>query len=167
MTDFPIINILENAWEDILGELKNVIENSKFVQWPERELYAGRWDVYGLYGIDGKAIPENVAACPKTTAVVQSIPGMRTAGFSKLASRCTIKPHIGYTDAVLRCHLGLIIPDGDCGLRVGDIVYTWKPGKAFIFDDRIEHEAWNRSGGSRYVLLVDFQKPVPTPWPST
>ena len=158
MTDYPIIKILEESWDDILGELQNIIENSTFVQWPERELYTGKWDVYGIYGVDGKIIPKNASECPKTTAAVERVPGMRTAGFSMLAAGCTIKPHVGYTDAVLRSHLGLIIPEGNCALRVGDTVHRWEPGKAFVFDDRVQHEAWNRTDDSRYILLVDFIK---------
>jgi beta-hydroxylase len=158
VTGYPAVSILEDAWMGVLEELQGVIKNSKFVQWPERDLYAGAWDVYGLYGIDGKIIPEHARECPKTTAAVEKIPGMRTAGFSMLAAGCTIKPHVGYTDAVLRSHLGLIIPKGDCALRVGDTVHRWEPGKAFVFDDRIQHEAWNRTKGSRYILLVDFIK---------
>ena len=158
MTDYPIIEILEESWDDILGELQNIIENSTFVQWPERELYTGKWDVYGIYGVDGKIIPKNASECPKTTAAVERVPGMRTAGFSMLAAGCTIKPHVGYTDAVLRSHLGLIIPEGNCALRVGDTVHRWEPGKAFVFDDRVQHEAWNRTDDSRYILLVDFIK---------
>ena len=158
MTDYPIIQILEESWKDILEELENVIENSTFVQWPERELYTGKWDVYGIYGIDGRVIPENAAECPKTATAVERIPGMQTAGFSMLAAGCIIKPHKGYTNTVLRSHLGLIIPEGNCALRVGDTVHRWEPGKAFVFDDRVEHEAWNRTDGSRYVLLVDFTK---------
>ena len=158
MTDYPIIKILEESWDDILGELQNIIENSTFVQWPERELYTGKWDVYGIYGVDGKIIPKNASECPKTTAAVEKIPGMKTAGFSMLAAGCTIKPHVGYTDAVLRSHLGLIIPEGNCALRVGDTVHRWEPGKAFVFDDRVQHEAWNRTDDSRYILLVDFIK---------
>lgn len=158
MTDYPAVSILEDAWMGVLEELQGVIKNSKFVQWPERELYAGAWNVYGLYNIDGKIIPEHARECPKTAAAVERIPGMRTAGFSMLAAGCTIKPHVGYTDAVLRCHLGLIIPEGDCALRVGDTVHRWEQGKAFVFDDRVTHEAWNRTDGSRYILLVDFTK---------
>ena len=158
MTDYPVIRILEESWEDILGELENVIENSTFVQWPERELYTGKWDVYGIRDLQGVEIPEHVTECPKTTKILRKIPGIKAAGFSKLGPRCVIKPHIGYTDAVLRCHLGLVIPEGDCALRVGQTAHRWAPGKAFVFDDRVEHEAWNRTDGPRYVLLVDFTR---------
>jgi beta-hydroxylase len=48
--------------------------------------------------------------------------------------------------------------NNECGLRVGDIIYNWQPGKAFVFDDTEVHEAWNNSNETRYILLIDFKK---------
>ena len=158
MTEHPAISILEANWKPILSELEALIPRQPFVQWPERQIYEGTWEVFGLYGIDGKRIEENAEKCPNTTAIVEAIPGMRTAGFSMLAPGCRISPHNGYTDEVLRCHLGLIIPNGDCCLRVEETCYNWQVGKAFVFDDRLLHEAWNLTEHPRYVLLVDFYK---------
>ena len=158
MTDFPIVSILETNWEFILSELTAIIPKETFVHWPERGIYKGRWDVYGIYGVDGQRIEGNARKCPETARIVESIPNMRTAGFSMLAPGCQISPHKGYTDKVLRCHLGLIVPDGDCHLRVGETTYTWEVGSAFVFDDRLIHEAWNLTDSPRYILLVDFYK---------
>ena len=69
-----------------------------------------------------------------------------------------IKPHKGYTDEVFRCHLGLAIPEGDCGLKVDGVTYRWGEGKAFIFDDTLLHSAWNYTDSDRYILLIDFYK---------
>jgi beta-hydroxylase len=44
-------------------------------------------------------------------------------------------------------------------LRVGDEVRNWVEGECLIFDDTIEHEAWNHSNQSRIVLLLDFLRP--------
>lgn len=55
-------------------------------------------------------------------------------------------------------HLGLIVPS-DCCLRVGDAVKSWKEGKCLIFDDTVEHEAWNNSKEDRIILLLDFARP--------
>ena len=55
-------------------------------------------------------------------------------------------------------HLPLIIPPG-CGLRVGAEQREWHPGKAFVFDDTIEHEAWNDSDVPRAVLIFDIWSP--------
>ena len=177
---FPFLRDLEEQWEVVLGELNNLLYNeaentvSYFHPWHEDDLYNGQWDVYGLYSF-GDKLDDNCGRCPKTTKLVESIPGMTTAGFSSLAPETHIKPHIGISDDVLRAHLGLIIPDPlpdydrrstgvltarTCGLRVGEDIHYWDPGKAFVFDDRIEHEAWNWGNRTRFVLLVDFEKPV-------
>jgi len=50
--------------------------------------------------------------------------------------------------------LPLIVPPG-CGFRVGAEQREWEPGKALIFDDTIEHEAWNDSDTLRAVLILD------------
>jgi len=33
------------------------------------------------------------------------------------------------------------------------------PGEVLIFDDTVNHEAWNRSSATREVLLFDFLRP--------
>jgi aspartyl/asparaginyl beta-hydroxylase (cupin superfamily) len=38
-------------------------------------------------------------------------------------------------------------------------VRTWEEGKLLIFDDTIEHEAWNDSGEDRIVLIFDIWRP--------
>ena len=67
-----------------------------------------------------------------------------------------IRTHEGYPGEVLRCHLGLIVPPGDCAIRVGSEQRRWEEGKCLVFNDRVEHEAWNRTSGARVVLLIDF-----------
>ncbi|HKS58163.1 MAG TPA: aspartyl/asparaginyl beta-hydroxylase domain-containing protein, partial [Steroidobacteraceae bacterium] len=55
-------------------------------------------------------------------------------------------------------HLPLIIPPG-CGFRVGGEEREWQPGKAFVFDDTIEHTAWNDSDEPRAVFIFDIWNP--------
>jgi beta-hydroxylase len=129
-----------------------------FVAWPETYLYGKGWNVFGLYAF-GRKLLKNCHLCPETARLVEDIPGMTTAGFSWMEAGTHIKPHVGYTEAVLRCHLGLIVPPGDCALRVGPETRSWEEGKCLVFDDRTEHEAWNRTGKDRIVLLIDFTKP--------
>jgi aspartyl/asparaginyl beta-hydroxylase (cupin superfamily) len=52
-------------------------------------------------------------------------------------------------------HLPLIVPD-HCGFRVGSETRPWVPGKAWVFDDTIEHEAWNDSDQLRVILIADI-----------
>ena len=88
-----------------------------------------------------------------------TVPGLTTAGFSRLAPGTHIKPHKGWVTTVYRAHLGLVVPDDRCALRVGDESRTWSEGDVLVFDDTAEHEAWNRSDHTRTVLLFDFLRP--------
>jgi beta-hydroxylase len=151
-----VIELLEANWEGIRDECRAMA--SPYMPWPEHGIYKGQWDVYGIHDLEGNRIESHAAECPFTVNILEQIPNLRTAGFSMLGAGCRITPHKGYTDAVLRCHLGLIIPGGDCALKVEETIYKWQEGKAFIFDDRLLHEAWNLTAHPRYVLLLDFYK---------
>ncbi|MBD2774166.1 aspartyl/asparaginyl beta-hydroxylase domain-containing protein [Iningainema tapete] len=156
-TNFKFTASLESNWLLIKEELTGKLRKDNFISWHEKFLYNQGWDVFGLYAF-GKKLENNCRLCPETTKLVESIPGMTTAGFSSLAPGTHIVPHVGYTNTVLRCHLGIIVPD-NCGIRVGNQTRNWIEGRCFIFDDTVEHEAWNRSFIPRIVLLIDFKKP--------
>ena len=55
-------------------------------------------------------------------------------------------------------HLPLVVPPG-CAFRVGNETREWVEGRAWAFDDTIEHEAWNRSDRTRVVLLFEVWRP--------
>ena len=153
--DFPHLNAACEGWQAIRAEL-NGIDHHAFVEWPERDIYTGAWSVFPFYRF-GEKVESTCGACPRTTALIEAIPGMVTAGFSRLKPATHIQPHSGYTDQVLRFHLGLT-GGADCGLRVGQETRGWHPGSAFVFDDTREHEAWNRGTEDRVVLLLDFKR---------
>ena len=153
------ISDLARNWEVVLDELEN-LERRAFTLWPDKH-YKGDWKVFPLYKF-GVKIEDNCLLCPETTRLVEAIPGMTTAGFSSLSPGTHIKAHVGYTSDVLRCHLGLRASD-KCAIRVGKETRTWNPGACFIFDDMIEHEAWNRGKSIRDILLLDFRKDLAKP----
>jgi len=154
-SEFPFAINLENQWRLIETELRSINPGS-FAAWPEKFLYEGTWNVFGFYAFSQKML-RNCALCPNTTRLLETIPGMTTADFSFLTSGTVIKPHVGYSNSVLRCHLGLIIPE-KCGLRVAAETRRWENGKCIVFDDTIEHEAWNNGNSDRVVLLIDFKR---------
>ncbi len=87
------------------------------------------------------------------------IPGRGpTAFFSRLKPGTHIPPHHGATNTRLIVHLPLIVPEG-CGFRVGNTTREWQPGETLIFDDTVEHEAWNRGPDTRVVLIFDVWNP--------
>jgi len=118
------------------------------------------WSYFTLYG-DGD-FSANRARCPLTVAALGAVPGLVNAGFSRFRAGTHLYPHHGEMPGVLRCHLPLVVPQGDLGLRVGDEVRSWQRGRCLIFDDTLEHDAWNRGDGDRVVLLVTF-RPSPDP----
>ena len=90
------------------------------------------------------------------------VPGKApTVMFSVLAPHTRIPPHTGTTNTRGIVHLPLIIPDG-CGFRVGGETRQWEPGRAWVFDDTIEHEAWNDSDEPRVILILDIWNPLLT-----
>jgi aspartate beta-hydroxylase len=173
--DFPWLDSIEAATADIRGELIDVMtDGAKAVvpyislsgavgdQW--RELNnSRRWGAFFLWR-EGVAIAENLARCPRTAAALEAwpacdLPGCApTAMFSILEPRTRIPPHTGVNNSRLVVHLPLVVPPS-CGFRVGAETREWTPGQAFVFDDTIEHEAWNDSDEWRAVLIVDIWNP--------
>jgi aspartyl/asparaginyl beta-hydroxylase (cupin superfamily) len=82
-----------------------------------------------------------------------------TALFSALAPRTRIPPHTGSTNARLLVHLPLVLP-GPSRFRVGNDIRTWRMGEAWVFDDTIEHEAWNDADETRVILIFDIWNPL-------
>jgi ornithine lipid ester-linked acyl 2-hydroxylase len=154
--EFDFALNLEANWEKIRAELA-ALKGEHFIDWSERYLYKEGWQTFGLYAF-GVKIDKNCQLCPETTKLVENIPGLVTAGFSALAPGTHIAPHTGYPDGVLRCHLGLVIPE-DCAIRVSSTTRSWQEGKCLVFDDTLEHEAWNKSDRTRVILLLDFKAP--------
>jgi ornithine lipid ester-linked acyl 2-hydroxylase len=145
---------LETNWKKIREELA-ALKGEHFIDWSERYLYKEGWQTFGLYAF-GVKIDKNCRLCPETTKLVETIPGLVTAGFSALAPGTHIAPHTGYPEGLLRCHLGLVIPE-DCAIRVSGDTRSWDEGKCLVFDDTWDHEAWNKSDRTRVILLLDFK----------
>ncbi len=122
------------------------------------------WKTYLLtaYGIKSE---QNIRQCPQTWRAVKQIPGLKAAMFSIFEPGKHLPAHRGPYNGVLRFHLGLIVPEPKekIAIRVGNQVCHWEEGKALIFDDAYEHEAWNFSDHVRVVLFVDFVKPLRFP----
>jgi len=112
----------------------------------------------------GEEVAGNAALCPVTMQALRRLPLCRikgrtpTALFSLLRPGTHIPPHHGFLNTRLICHLPLIVPAG-CALRVGNETRPWREGELVIFDDTMEHEAWNRSAELRVVLLFDIWRP--------
>ncbi len=122
-----------------------------------------RWSAFHLFR-NGLPIADHAARCPATMAALAQAPLPRIAGtapmalFSILAPHTHIPPHNGMLNTRLICHLPLIVPDG-CRLRVGTETRDVRAGEVLLFDDSIEHEAWNDSDAPRAILLFEVWRP--------
>ena len=113
---------------------------------------------------NGKADDEMIERCPRTWDAVRAAPLPNIAGwgptvmFSLLRAGARIAAHTGMYNSRLTCHLPLILPP-DCRFRVGNDTRQWELDRLLIFDDSIEHEAWNDSSEDRVVLIFDIWRP--------
>ena len=114
------------------------------------------WRYFELWGAAGPRV-EHLRRCPAAARACAAVPGLVNAGFSLLRPGTHLYPHRGELSGVLRCHLALVVPAGDCGLHIGAVTRAWQAGRCLVFDDRFEHEAWNHGAGDRVVLLVTFE----------
>ena len=113
---------------------------------------------------NGVTIEANARHCRAVTALLGALeqPVIPRRGpnamFSLLAPGAHIPPHVGVANTRLVCHLPLIVPAG-CWFRVGAETRLWEEGKAWVFDDTIEHEALNPTGELRVILIIDTWHP--------
>lgn len=81
--------------------------------------------------------------------------------FSAVTPGTHIAPHNGPTGKKLRLHLPILGTEG-ASMRVGDEKRNLEQGKAIIFDDSFNHEAWYEGDSTRINLIVDFWHPCLT-----
>lgn len=175
----PKLQALDAATDVVRGEFDALMraeaaEMVPYIQYPEhvplaqwKELNNSReWTAIHLLQ-NGERVKANARHCPRTLDAISKLdqPQIRNASpnamFSLLAPRTRIPAHTGVANTRLVCHLPLIVPS-NCGFRVGESVREWRVGEAFVFDDTIEHEAWNDSDELRCVLIFDLWPPALT-----
>jgi aspartate beta-hydroxylase len=178
--DFPWLDAIEAASSEIRAELLRVLVADReglqpYIDFPPnmpldqfRDLNRSRkWSAYFLWN-QGEANAGHIARCPVAARVLEAVPlrprieaRAPTAFFSILDANTRIPAHTGVTNTRLTVHLPLVVPPG-CGFRVGGTRREWVPDKAWVFDDTIEHEAWNSSDTPRAILIFDIWNPLLT-----
>jgi len=173
---FPWLTQLEAATEAIIADFHRVMAAERaelvpYIQYPDdvplrqwAALNGNRaWTAIHLVQ-NGVTIEANARHCPAVMGLLAELgqPVIPRRGpnamFSLLAPGAHIPPHVGVANTRLVCHLPLLVPAG-CWFRVGAETRLWEPGKAWVFDDTIEHEALNPSGELRVILIVDTWHP--------
>jgi aspartyl/asparaginyl beta-hydroxylase (cupin superfamily) len=132
-------------------------------QWAELNK-SRRWSAFFLWQ-DGVRVDAHADRCPRTAELLGRAPTADvrgyapTAFFSILDRKSHIPSHCGVTNSRLIVHLPLVVPP-NCRFRVGSQIREWREGQAWVFDDTIEHEAWNDSDVPRAILIFDTWHPA-------
>ncbi|CAI5746950.1 unnamed protein product [Peronospora destructor] len=178
---FPQLDILKDNYNVILEEMQAVQEIATWPFWPEKHYTEGNneWRVfpfcYTFPASDASKtawVSSTCSMCPRTAELLNNLPGIRTALFSKLGPNTTLSAHRGWADLanhVLRVHFPLIVPslsNGEpcCAMVVGGETTYHVEREFIVFDDSKVHYAFNQHPDAiRLVLIVDFYRPDQLP----
>jgi aspartate beta-hydroxylase len=142
-SQFPWLDDVESATADIRAELEAVLnEPGAFAPYVQGHPNRPKKDEMGMRNAPLAHVPN------RSPSIL----------FSLLRPGAHIPPHNGLVNTRLICHLPVVVP-GKCRFRVGNETRDWVEGKAWAFDDSIEHEAWNGSERTRVILLFDVWRP--------
>lgn len=147
---FSIIDkpVEANNYSTWIGERPDYLSN------PIDKAVAWKTLTFRIFGIDYQP---NKDVCPTISSLIERYPFIVTAEFSLLEPQTSIHSHTGFTNKLLRSHLGLLIPEGDAAIKIGDDIRKWEEGEILVFDDSVLHEAWNKTNERRVVFMFDFQ----------
>lgn len=160
---FPKSIILEEKWKQIKEEALDIIEEVKgnvgkiFIN--QDEDFWKDWNTFELrlFGVDNEI---NMAKCPILSEILKSDINITTAFFSIIGPHKTIHSHYGPFKGILRYHLGLEIPEGNCLISVGNEIYKWKNGEGILFDETHKHFVLNETDYPRVILFLDVKRPM-------
>ena len=180
LADHGWVAQVERASESILAEAEALLAQGQgFGPYVRKASARPQGDVHGMLEdaswstLDltekGLPVPARTALAPMAWETLSShaplcdIPARAPSlMFSLLRAGARIPPHTGMVNTRYICHLPLIVP-GNGGLRVGGTVRAWEFGKLMVFDDSVEHEAWNHADTDRLVLIFDIWRPEMEP----
>jgi beta-hydroxylase len=161
---------LRENWEAIRAEAENL--RALAAEGPEDEDGAPmtecfprkRWNDLYLKWYDSVP-PSARELCPRTCALLQTIPSVKLATFVELPPGARLSRHRDPYAGWLRYHLGLATPNDDaCFIEVDGQRYAWRDGEAMLFDETYVHSAVNGCASGRLVLLCDVERPMRFRW---
>jgi hypothetical protein len=157
---FPWLERIESQTDVIRTELEALLARDEAVLRPYVAMEPGTpankwspldnkldWGALHLWK-DGRRDDSVCALVPQTAAAVEALPLSDLPGrtptvfFSLLQPGTHLPAHTGVSNVRAIIHLPLIVPPG-CAFRVGGETRQWEVGRAWAFDDTIEHEACN------------------------
>ncbi len=167
---FPQLDLLQANWQTIREEAMHLFDEG-YIRAAEKNndasfnsFFKQGWKRFYLKWY-GEPLASAETLCPKTVALLNSIPSVKAAMFALLPPGSKLNPHRDPFAGSLRYHLGLITPNSeDCRIFVDGEVHSWGDGKDVVFDETYVHWAENRTDQTRVILFADVERPLRTRW---
>lgn len=161
----PGLDRLQASYPIIREEAKALLDAGAFQRAPTNDepgyntFERGGWRLYRLKWYTKECDASARQVCPKTCAIVDSIPTVRSALFTVLPPGAKLGRHHDPIASSLRYHLGLLTPNSDqCALTLDGVEYPWRDGEELLFDPTYLHSAVNKTDTVRIVLFCDVEK---------
>jgi beta-hydroxylase len=167
---FPQLDLLQANWQTIREEAMHLFDEG-YIRAAEKNndasfnsFFKQGWKRFYLKWY-GEPLSSAETLCPKTVALLKSIPSVKAAMFALLPPGSKLNPHRDPFAGSLRYHLGLITPNSeDCRIFVDGEMHSWGDGKDVVFDETYVHWAENRTDQTRVILFADVERPLRTRW---
>jgi beta-hydroxylase len=163
---FPELAPLSQNWKEIRAEALQLFDEgciraaATYNDLGFNSFFKTGWKRFYVKWYD-EPLPSAKALCPKTVALVESIPGVNAAMFALLPPGSKLGAHRDPFAGSLRYHLGLVTPNADsCRIVVDGEPYSWRDGEPVMFDETFIHTAENRSDVTRIILFCDVERPL-------
>lgn len=161
----PSLQALDDNWELIrdealkMAELQHIKAAERHDDIGFNSFFKYGWKRFYLKWYDANH-PSAEMLCPKTVALLKSIPEVKAAMFAELPAGGKLNPHRDPFAGSLRYHLGLATPnDAGCSIVVDGQAYTWHDGESVMFDETYVHNAYNQTRENRIILFCDVERP--------
>ncbi len=165
----PELDVLRANWQTIRGEAVALMEQGSIrAATGHNDLgfnsfFKNGWKRFYVKWY-GAAMPSALASCPKTVALVDSLPNVNAAMFALLPPGAKLNRHRDPFAGSLRYHLGLVTPNSErCRIYVDGNPYAWHDGEDLLFDETFIHSAENDTDITRIILFCDVERPLRTP----
>ncbi|MFM7346636.1 MAG: aspartyl/asparaginyl beta-hydroxylase domain-containing protein [Tagaea sp.] len=161
----PGLDRLKAAYPIIREEARALRDAGAFQRAPAKDeagyntFERGGWRLYRLKWYSPECDPAAKQACPRTCAIVDSIPSVRSALFTVLPPGARLGRHHDPVASSLRYHLGLLTPNSErCALTLDGVAHPWRDGEELLFDPTYLHSAVNETDVVRVILFCDVEK---------
>jgi len=166
LEQFPELKVFEDNWEVIrdeavaLNEASEIKVSDKLDDLGFNSFFKKGWKRFYLKWY-GSSLTSAKKLCPKTVAILESVPSVKAGMFALLPPGSRLVQHRDPYAGSLRYHMGLITPNSDdCCLYVDGEKYSWRDGKAVMFDETFIHYAENNTDIDRTILFLDVKRPT-------